>query len=122
MRRRRFALAALILAEPLAGPAAAQYDRDGRYVPSPMGVPSDPNARPVPMHPGTPGPVLGTTPQGPPPPSLVLSPMRGQAGDAGQIRAPVVPLNAERCRQGWSRASGLAKRVFEARCRKFDLD
>ena len=46
------ALAALIAVE---GSALAQYDRDGRYVPSPRGVPQDPYARPIPMYPGTPG-------------------------------------------------------------------
>jgi len=51
------ALAALIAVE---GPALAQYDRDGRYVPSPMGVPQDPYARPIPMYPGTPGGAAGT--------------------------------------------------------------
>src|SRR5262245_52387354 len=43
-----------------AGPGMAQYDRDGRYVPSPMGVPADPFARPIPLHPGTPGQAVGT--------------------------------------------------------------
>ena len=50
-------LAALIAVE---GSASAQYDRDGRYVPSPRGVPQDPYARPIPMYPGTPGGAVGT--------------------------------------------------------------
>lgn len=51
------ALAAVIAVE---GSALAQYDRDGRYVPSPMGVPQDPYAAPIPMYPGTPGGAVGT--------------------------------------------------------------
>ena len=43
-----------------ATPARAQYDRDGRYVPSPNGIPSDPTARPIPMYSGTPGSAIGT--------------------------------------------------------------
>ena len=50
-------LAALIAIE---SSALAQYDRNGRYVPSPMGVPQDPYARPIPMYPGTPGGAVGT--------------------------------------------------------------
>jgi hypothetical protein len=105
----------LLLAVLLARPALAQYDRDGRYVPSPMGVPSDPNARAIPLYPGTPGAATGTEPQRAPPPVPQLAPMRGREAEA--LPPPrIIALSAERCRQGWSRASGLPKRVFEARC------
>ena len=57
-----------------ATPAFAQYDRDGRYIPSPNGIPSDPTARPIPMYSGTPGAAIGTpiTPRAEitPPPAL----------------------------------------------------
>lgn len=54
------ALIVLLAGMAVATPAAAQYDRDGRYVPSPNGVPQDPYARPIPMYPGTPGEAIGT--------------------------------------------------------------
>jgi hypothetical protein len=69
------ALAALIAVERA---ALAQYDRDGRYVLSPMGVPQDPYARPIPMYPGTPGGAVGTPilPRAAIPETPVVPPLR----------------------------------------------
>jgi hypothetical protein len=55
-----YLMIALLTGPILAASASAQYDRDGRYVPSPNGVPLDPTARPVPMDSGKPGDAIGT--------------------------------------------------------------
>ena len=108
----------------LATPAAAQYDRDGRYVPSPNGIPTDPYARPVPLYPGTPGGAIGTPslprndfpPTSPPP--VIGSPNAPKAPYAGDglPRALRVPYTPAQCRRGWSAATGMSRREFDRRC------
>ncbi len=115
----RFAvLAALLSALPIlaAAPAHAQYDREGRYVPSPMGVPRDPMARPVPLYSGKPGEAIGTpweAPLGPAPPLSPIKPRVGAPPSSGSA-----PISVSRCEAGWSRKLRMPQREFEVRCRK----
>lgn len=99
------------------GEAGAQYDRDGRYVPSPMGVPADPYARPVPNYPGTPGGAVGTPiwPRGamPPPPAMQPRPADPPFAPHPSSR----PLSKSQCHDGWSPRLGLGQEEFRARCR-----
>lgn len=100
-----------------AGLAMAEYDRDGRYVPSPMGVPADPYARVVPGYPGTPGGAKGTPiwPRGdmpPPPPSAGPRPYPPAYYPRGSR-----PLRAAQCREGWNRRLGIPQVEFRTRCR-----
>lgn len=113
------ALAAVVMASVF--PASAQYDRDGRYVPSPMGVPSDPNARVVPMYPGSPGGAVGT-PAWPRDPDQRLAPMKPRTGadDPRILWNRTVPLNKKRCVEGWSKKLGLTAAEFEIRCAKIN--
>ena len=100
----------------------AQYDKDGRYVPSPNGVPADPYARPVPLYPGTPGQAIGT----PSLPRNAINPVPPIAPLQVPDRAPVYQYNPrpylvripteKQCRAGWSAASGLTPREFQRRC------
>lgn len=95
----------------------AQYDKDGRYVPSPNGVPADPNARVVPGYSGAPGATANGTPawprgQIPTAPTVTLPSARSPSVFA----TPPVALTARMCREGWTRKSGLARRIFERRC------
>jgi hypothetical protein len=124
MRRRIVAPLPILLLALLAGlgPVQAQYDRDGRYVPSPNGIPSDPNARPIPMYPGTPGEAIGT-------PSLPRMPTITQPSyqtprfpDARARPSGRVTLTPKRCRDGWSAATGIAPKEFERRCKKVLAD
>lgn len=103
-----------------AGPAAAQYDRDGRYVPSPLGVPADPYARPIPLSSGKPGVQKGTPslprayePQPPPPPAAVLPRPRLSPGFTNTL-----PLRFERarCDEVWTKSTGLTPSAFKRRC------
>lgn len=102
-----------------AAPVLAQYDRDGRYVPSPMGVPADPYARPIPNYPGTPGAATGTPiwprgaiPQMPPPVTLTPPPASAPSYES----LPVVPLSKAQCQDGWSRRTGVSRVEFKRRC------
>ena len=112
-------VAALVAA---AGGLRAQYDKDGRYVPSPNGVPSDPYAQPIPVYPGTPGQAIGT-PSLPraalPPPQtvapLATPPVRTYPGES-LPRPRLEPLTAAHCRAGWHASSGLSQRQFNRRC------
>lgn len=103
-----------------ADPVSAQYDRDGRYVPSPMGVPADPYARPIPNYSGKPGAAKGTpiwprgTPSDPPPAMLP----RVEVPVTRSTRNLPVVLDAEICREGWSSATGYARVEFNRRCRR----
>lgn len=100
----------------------AQYDRDGRYVPSPMGVPSDPNARVVPGYPGTPGGSEGT-PIWPRDTAPRLSPMTPRVGTDDRIlTSRTVPLNKKRCAAGWNKKLGITSAEFEIRCAKIRGD
>jgi len=103
------------------GPALGQYDRDGRYVPSPMGVPADPYARVVPMYPGSPGRVIGTPNPPPAPPKLRVP----EFGTRPVAPAPVesgartfVPLSLAQCDEGWSKSLGVPRVEFNRRCRR----
>lgn len=110
----------------LATPVAAQYDRDGRYVPSPNGIPSDPYARPIPVYPGNPGGAIGTPiwprgPEIPPPPKVLQTPPTDRAVRYSN-ELPLPLMSAKQCRQGWSRATGLTKVQFRRQCARFDRD
>ena len=98
-------------------PATAQYDRDGRYVPSPMGVPADPYARPVPMYPGSPGGAIGTPdlPRSAFPPPPVPAPRKPRVSTE-PLRPTFVPLTLEQCNDGWSRKSLVTPTEFRRRC------
>lgn len=102
-----------------AGPAAAQYDRDGRYIWSPNGIPLDPYARPVPLHPGTPGEAIGT----PTTPRIDIIPQRAIRPLPEPAITPVpqtsgrAPLTPQRCSQPWHPASGVARNEFARRCK-----
>ena len=101
-----------------AGAVQAQYDRDGRYVPSPGGVPADPYARPIPTYPGTPGGAIGTPvwPRGPdlpPSPKVLQQPPITPVPSTGRP-PPVVTL--EECDRGWVKASGMSKIEFRRLC------
>jgi hypothetical protein len=117
----RLVLSAIVLsAIALGTPAVAQYDRDGRYVPSPNGVPSDPYARPVPLYPGTPGGAVGTpiVPRGAiaqPSPTPRLSP-RPETSAPLYPRDLPVPLRVEQCGESWSKALGMTPVEFRRRC------
>ena len=118
-------LSALILSACLAGigdPCLAQYDRDGRYVPSPNGIPTDPYARPIPGYSGTPGQPSGTPiepraaiPQVPRVAPLSPPPQARQPRDDDPRHYPV-PLTARDCRKGWSASSQLTRRAFDRQC------
>lgn len=114
--RTAIALATLLAAST---PVLAQYDKDGRYVPSPGGIPSDPYARPIPTYPGTPGGAIGTPiwPRGPdiaPPPKVLQPPPI--TSYPSSLPVPFVPLTLEQCDDGWSRATGVSRVEFKRRC------
>ena len=105
---------------PAASPAWAQYDRDGRYVPSPMGVPSDPYARPIPTYPGTPGRATGT-----PVLPRAATPSPPKVKRLQRVEPPAFPSNsrpvsirARQCAKGWSRSTGLSRKEFRRLCNK----
>ena len=108
-------LAALIAVE---GPVWAQYDRDGRYVPSPRGVPQDPLARPIPMYPGTPGGAVGTPiwPRGAIPKTPVVPPLQRDIPQTPALYQRFVPLSLAQCGTPWSRATKLTPTEFRRRC------
>ena len=116
MKMRSTGLILVVLAA-AAAPAGAQYDRDGRYVPSPMGVPADPHARPVPLHPGTPGGTVGTPiwPRGAMPPPPYVQP---RPPDPVLVPLPSSrPLSPAQCRREWTPRLGMGRDEFDARCR-----
>jgi hypothetical protein len=108
-------LAALIALE---GSSLAQYDRDGRYVPSPMGVPLDPYAAPIPMYPGTPGGAVGTPvlPRAAVPETPVVPPLRRDIPRAPPLYPNFVPLTLGQCGEPWSRATKVTPTEFRRRC------
>jgi hypothetical protein len=100
--------------------AQAQYDRDGRYVPSPGGVPRDPYAQVIPGYGGTPGRAIGT-------PNLPrylegqsLPPASGFP--SRRTVEPIVvlpssrPLSLDQCREGWSKSTRVTQTEFRRRC------
>jgi hypothetical protein len=108
-------LAALIAVEE---PALAQYDRNGRYVPSPMGVPQDPYASPIPMYPGTPGGAVGTPawPRAAIPETLVVPPLRRDSPQTPPLYPTFVPLTLGQCGKPWSRETKMTPTEFRRRC------
>jgi hypothetical protein len=100
----------------LTSPLAAQYDRDGRYVPSPNGVPTDPDARLIPMYPGTPGGAIGT-PSLPRPPALAPR-LQPPAPSPSQLLEQRLPRDTGFCTAGWSRATRLTATEFRRVCRR----
>ena len=101
-----------------AGSSWAQYDRDGRYVPSPMGVPADPDARPIPLYPGTPGGAIGTPslPRlAPPPPPAAMTPRLTEPSTRSGSSLPV-PFKVEQCSKDWSASMGMSRIEFKRRC------
>jgi len=116
MHHSAYTLIALALALATTTGAAAQYDRDGRYVPSPMGVPRDPTARPVPMYPGSPGKAIGT-PVWPRDPPLKEQPVGGARRYDPPIASPLpIPLSREQCEAGWSVGTNVPRVEFNRRC------
>lgn len=109
-----------VIALHLAPAANAQYDSSGRYVPSPMGKPSDPYRSSVPGYTGTPG---GTKRFAPTPRGFQVQPLKIPPFTPRQDRqtttAPlpaVYPTRAD-CKAGWSRDSALPKVRFARACR-----
>ncbi len=104
----------------LASPARAQYDRDGKYVPSPMGVPADPYAKPIPNYSGKPGAGIGT------PVWPRIEPYQQPNALAPRPQVPItrrpsnslpVKLDAEQCEEGWSKSTPIPRVEFNRRCR-----
>jgi len=119
-RRNALGIVVAAVVTAAAGPGLAQYDKDGRYVPSPMGVPTDPYARPVPLYPGSPGGTTGTPiwPRGtlpPPLPPMVLTPRPADTVTVPYTTLPV-PLTLEQCEQGWSKSTHVTPVEFRRRC------
>ncbi len=118
------ALALTFMATAVALPATAQYDRDGRYVPSPMGVPTDPHARIIQGYPGTPTPggAVGA-PVVPRDHTPGLAPMKPRVGvEESVLTTRTVPLNKKRCAAGWNKKLGITSAEFEIRCAKINRD
>lgn len=110
----------LVLAAGIAveGSAFAQYDRDGRYVPSPMGVPQDQYAAPIPMYPGTPGGAVGTPilPRAAVPGTPVVPPLQRDISGAPPPYSSFIPLTLGQCGEPWSRATKMTPTEFRRRC------
>ena len=103
----------------LVDPASAQYDRERRYVPAPLGVPADPFARPIPLYSGKPGAANGTpiVPRGAIPDGGLapISP-RPALPRAGSARSLPVVIDVEHCKSGWTKAMGVTRVAFDRRC------
>jgi hypothetical protein len=99
-----------------AGNGLAEYDREGRYVPSPGGIPSDPYARPIPGYSGTPGGAIGT-PSLPrylyPPPAVITQPRQTVPAN---VLPSSRPLSIEQCHDGWSKSTRVTPTEFKRRC------
>lgn len=106
------------LAIAVAAPAHAQYDRDGRYIPSPNGIPQDPYARPVPGYTGNPNVV----PRGEPIWPRGMTPIPPKVERPAERLEPTRPLGSRQrltldlCARGWKPATGWAKNEFARRC------
>lgn len=105
-----------------AGSVAAQYDREGRYVPSPLGQPADPYARPIPNYSGKPGAAIGTPRlprayeiQPPTAPLLYRAPETVKVPSASAT-VPLVPLSRQQCDEGWLPESNVPRVEFNRRC------
>lgn len=120
-------LLALALLTLLAAPAAhAQYDRDGRYVPSPMGRPSDPYRSYIPGYTGKPGDAkrIAPTPRAfrtePPLPNLPrfeAAPGSQRTRPSSSQPLPVVYPTRAQCAAGWSRDVNIPRARFARACR-----
>lgn len=99
-------------------PAEAQYDRDGRYVPSPNGIPQDPTRSTVPGYSGSPGGTLGTPnlPQSMNPPVPRLAPLKPAERYEVPLGQRVVRLTLEQCDEGWSKDLRVTPTEFRRRC------
>jgi hypothetical protein len=101
-------------------PASAQYDRDGRYVPSPLGQPADPYRSTIPNYSGKPGAAIGT----PKLPRAYDVQPRAEPQlrrDAPVVRYPgqtslPVPLTIEQCEEAWSAKTRVSRVEFNRRC------
>lgn len=101
-------------------PASAQYDREGRYVPSPLGVPADPYAKPIPNYSGKPGAAIGT------PVWPRVEPYKPHNALAPRPQVPIsrrpsnslpVPISVDQCEDGWSKSTRVPRVEFNRRCR-----
>lgn len=116
----RTVLPAVVIGFAASLPAQAQYDSQGRYVPSPMGKPADPYRSYVPLYTGKPG---GTKRQSTTPPAYELKPQplpsferpikRRTYGTPSQRPVPTLA----RCRAGWSKDTGLTPAHFKRLCK-----
>jgi hypothetical protein len=100
------------------GAAVAQYDRDGRYVPSPNGIPRDPYASTVPGYSGTPGGGRGTptVPRGSIPEAPVIVRPRSPEPQVRIFESMPVPLAIEQCDDAWSKSLRMTRVEFNRRC------
>ncbi len=110
----------LLLAAAMASGALAQYDSQGRYVPSPMGQPGDPYRSTVPGYPGTPG---GSKRLAPPSrgqqietPNIAPFDARLERPSSTAPLSVIYPTRAQ-CEAGWSRDSGIPKTRFARACK-----
>lgn len=116
----RATLAICVVVAGMTVPAVAQYDAQGRYVPSPMGVPRDPYRSTVPLYSGKPGGAIGT-PRLPQayelqpnvPPKYIPRMPAPQRYDG----LPPVAVTLEQCDEGYSRDTGVTVRRFHQICR-----
>jgi hypothetical protein len=82
-----------------------------------MGVPADPNARPIPLYPGTPGKAIGTQREPPLPPPPQPTPMTPRLPEP-DTRSDSLPVAiwADRCSEHWSPKTGISRSEFKRRC------
>lgn len=119
---RLWAAAVLSLAATaLVVPAArAEYDSQGRYVPSPMGKPSDPYRSYVPLYTGKPG---GSKRQPITPPAYEMKPLTLPRFDPPKERSiyrarpRVARPSRQDCLEGWSKKTGIPRARFKRACR-----
>ena len=104
-----------------ASPALSQYDKDGRYVPSPNGVPSDPTRSAVPMYPGSPGGTTGTAPlprSAYPELPKTTVPTQPRPYIPPGSDQPRVFLTRDQCDKGWSPDTNVPRVQFNRLCKR----
>ena len=120
------AAATLLLASLNSATAHAEYDSQGRYVPSPMGRPSDPYRSYVPGYtgkpaePGKPGEPkrFAPTPRAMQVPLPKIAPFDArQPRPATAEPLPLVQPTPAQCKAGWSRATAISRSRFTRACR-----
>jgi hypothetical protein len=122
MRPRTFICLLLAWLVATATPSLAQYDRDGRYVPSPNGVPLDPNAQLIPLYPGTPllpgqsGATLGT-PRALNPPAAMPQALPPRLAEPSGSGSGLARFRRIRCADGWTARTGVSRMAFTRWCR-----